>query len=162
MTDAVRDYSFAPDRTIRLMSDYCSRPLWACGSIDTDTVGLSADLVVHLDDWQHLFDAHFQWETGWDDLAVRARYDTQGHALLPLVAAELPGYIVELDLWPTNGGHHRAGTWEPGWEPPPRHRTGGRSAFRPSPLGPQDQREDPTAPRRRSGSSGRGRHRPIP
>ncbi|GAA4386059.1 hypothetical protein [Tsukamurella soli] len=135
MTGAVRDYGVAPDRTIRIMSDYGSSPLWSFGNIGTDTVGLSADLVTRLDDWQQLFDEHFHWETGWDDADVCTRYDELGRALLPLVSAELPGYAVELDLWPTDGGRHYVGEWVSGWEPPPRE--GSRSAFRPSPRGPQ-------------------------
>lgn len=113
----VRDYEFAPGRMIRIMSDYGSTPLWAEGCIDTDSVGLSADLVTRLDAWQQLFDEHFHWERGWDTADAATQYTAEGHALLELVSAQLPGYIVELHLWPTEGGTHSAGGWIPGWQP---------------------------------------------
>lgn len=54
-----------PDRSLGLMCDYSSFPLWSCGGRVTDFTeyGLPADLERDLWAWQEHFDANFHRET---------------------------------------------------------------------------------------------------
>lgn len=133
MTDEVRDYWFAETRVVRMMSDYSSSPLWGdAGNLGTDSLGLSDGLVQRLDEWQSIFDWNLHYETGWNSEENHQRYNALGRELLPLVSAELPGYVVELHLW--QGEEEiveRAGGWLPGWTPPPRDEEGTWTAYVP-------------------------------
>ncbi len=111
----VRQFDVAPERWIRLMNDYSGPPLWATyGGVASESLGLPEDLCGELSAWQDEFDSGFHWETGWrtDDLA--AAHVTEGRRLLPLIAAELPGHVVELKA---GGTRAYAGAWVDGWLP---------------------------------------------
>ena len=112
---AVRQFDEAPERWIRLMNDYSGPPLWATyGGIGPEHLDLPEDLGRELDAWQGEFDRGFHWETGWRTDALAATQAAEGRRLLPLVAAELPGHIVELR---TGDEHAYAGAWVDGWLP---------------------------------------------
>lgn len=111
----VREFDIAWDRRIRLKSDYCSAPLWGTsGNITPESFGLPATLTHELYAWQALFDDGFHWETGWSSHDAARRYAEQGLRLLPLVAAELPGHVVEFS---TGEKKMYAGAWVDGWLP---------------------------------------------
>ncbi|BDD84657.1 hypothetical protein TPB0596_44200 [Tsukamurella pulmonis] len=111
----VRQFDVAPERWIRLMSDYSSTALWATyGNIGPEQLGLSDALATGLAAWQSLWDREVHWESGWSSDAAQQRYRDEGVRLLPLVAAELPGHIVELIA---GGDPVYAGAWVDGWLP---------------------------------------------
>ncbi|TWS24015.1 hypothetical protein FK268_10255 [Tsukamurella sputi] len=111
----VRQFDVASERWIRLMNDYSGPPLWATyGGIGPEHLDLPDGLGRELDAWQAGFDRDFHWDTGWrtDDLA--AHHTAEGRRLLPLVAAELPGHVIELI---TGDVRAYAGAWVDGWLP---------------------------------------------
>lgn len=111
----VRQFDVAPERWIRLMSDYCSSALWATGgNIGPEHLDLPASLAAALEAWQAIWDRGVHWETGWSSDAEARRYRDEGLRLLPLVEAELPGHIVELI---TGDVRTYAGAWVDGWLP---------------------------------------------
>ncbi|GAA0991199.1 hypothetical protein GCM10009551_050640 [Nocardiopsis tropica] len=127
-------FDVAPDRRVRMMSDYSGPPLWSLyGGVDGEALGIPAPVSAELDAWQDLFDTGFHFDTGWrsDDLA--REYEAEGRRLLPLVAAALPGFLVELDLWPVREEKVSAGGWFDGWTPPPPRTDGQWTAYRPDP-----------------------------
>lgn len=111
----VRSFDVARERWIRLMSDYSSTALWATsGNVGPDSLDLPAGLAAELQAWQDLWERELDWETGWSSDAAAQRYRDEGLRLLPLVAAELPGHVVELIA---GGDRVYAGAWVDGWLP---------------------------------------------
>lgn len=111
----VRQFDEAPERWIRLMNDYSGPPLWATyGGIGPEDLDLPEDLGRALEAWQAAFDRGFHWETGWRTADLAATHAAEGRRLLPLVAAELPGHLVELRI---GDEHAYAGAWVDGWLP---------------------------------------------
>lgn len=111
----VRQFDEAPERWVRLMSDYGSTALCATyGSIGPEHLNLPAALAAELQAWQAIWDSELDWETGWSSDAAAQRYRDEGLRLLPLVAAELPGHVVELIA---GGDRAYAGAWVDGWLP---------------------------------------------
>ncbi|MCA0157221.1 hypothetical protein LB823_13565 [Tsukamurella sp. M9C] len=111
----VRQFDVAPERWVRLMNDYSGPPLWATyGGIGPEHLDLPEALGLELDAWQAEFDREFHWETGWRRDELAATHAAEGRRLLPLVAAELPGHVVELQ---TGDVPVYAGAWVDGWLP---------------------------------------------
>lgn len=111
----VRQFDVAPERWIRLMNDYSSPPLWATyGGIGPEHLDLPEPLGRELDAWQAEFDREFHWDNGWRTSTVAAAHAAEGRRLLPLVAAQLPGHVVELK---TGDEHVYSGAWVDGWLP---------------------------------------------
>lgn len=88
---------------LKLMNEYCvDFPVWSAVG---DTLGgrlpLSAELDARLRAWAAFFNAHHDWQTGWDvDRAEVQAHATEGRALQEALARELgTGYSVTLDLW---------------------------------------------------------------
>ncbi|MGW8568629.1 hypothetical protein [Isoptericola sp. NPDC055881] len=61
-------------------------------------------LAVRLRAWADVFNEHYHYLHGWDDLRVAAAHRAEGEALRDALAAVLPApWRVELDYWETNG-----------------------------------------------------------
>ncbi|KXP10416.1 hypothetical protein [Tsukamurella pseudospumae] len=111
----VREFDTAPERWIRLMNDYSGPPLWATyGGIGPEHLDLPEDLGHQLDAWQDEFDREYHWGSGWGSDAVAHAHAAEGRRLLPLIAADLPGHVIELK---TGDEPVYAGAWIDGWLP---------------------------------------------
>lgn len=87
---------------VKLMNEYTIQwPLWIPGGPATEgdlpvSEGLAADLKA----WAGTFNAHFDWQHGWDDPALVAEHALEAQRLRLALAEELgPDYEVVLDLW---------------------------------------------------------------
>ncbi|GAA4524683.1 hypothetical protein ACT3SQ_18745 [Brachybacterium sp. AOP42-C2-15] len=82
------------------MNDYTAEwPLWTDGLTDESDWELSQPLKRRLTAWAAFFNAHYDWERGWDSSAAGAEHRAEGIELHRLLVAELgPAYDVELML----------------------------------------------------------------
>lgn len=87
------------------MNDYSAEwPLWtdSDGLTDESDWDLSQTLKRRLTAWAAFFEAHFDWEHGWDSPAACRQHRTEGVDLHQLLAGELgAGYDVILNSWET-------------------------------------------------------------
>lgn len=87
---------------VKIMNEYTvGWPLWnASGPAERREFPLSEPLAQRLEHWARFFNDHFDWETGWDDPALKEPHRIEAHELCRLVSEELgPDYGVRLDLW---------------------------------------------------------------
>lgn len=71
-------------------------PLWGG---DWRSLGLSADLIADLRDWQSMFEASFRPRRRWK--AVKDEWATTGGTLAERIRRELPADVtLSVDLWP--------------------------------------------------------------
>ena len=85
------------------MSDYMAEsPLWSTDDmLLPEELGLSADLVAAINEWQSHFEAHFHHETGWDASSSQEWYRASASELVDALKEELPsGTRVDVNLWP--------------------------------------------------------------
>lgn len=95
-------------RTIKLMADYGSFPLWEAspgevGNIDPDDLPLSAALRQRLAEWARDYDATLNIEdparSGFKDDASKARFKMVGAALADDLQAELgPSFSIKVRM----------------------------------------------------------------
>lgn len=85
------------------MNDYCAGwPLWIDGLTEERDWEFSHSLKRRLTAWATFFEAHFDWEHGWDSTAACRRHRAEGVELHRILSTELgPGYDVILDSWET-------------------------------------------------------------
>jgi hypothetical protein len=73
-------------------------PLWGA---EWWQLGLSADLLNDLADWQEQFDTSFHHETGWKSNDLAESWAHRGGQLATELRNQLPPTIsLDLDLWP--------------------------------------------------------------
>lgn len=83
------------------MNDYAARfPVWEHGMLAPGTLPISDDLEADLQEWARVFDAHHDWQQGWDDADVAAQHQSTGYELHRRLQTQLgQGYEVELRMW---------------------------------------------------------------
>lgn len=87
---------------LKLMNEYTIEwPLWdRSGPCERGDPPVPADLECRLLDWAREFNDHFDWETGWDDPALREPHAQTGRQLYDELVAFLgENYDVDLNLW---------------------------------------------------------------
>ena len=102
MTDVPRGFrTGASSGVVRLMNDYTAKwPLWTIPMSQRSDWQLSDELATRLEAWAAVFNAHYDFMTGWPDVKMRDAQRAEGVKLAALLQAELGDeWTVQLQFW---------------------------------------------------------------
>ncbi|MFE7504385.1 hypothetical protein [Promicromonospora sp. NPDC057488] len=88
-------------RVVRLMNDYAAKwPLWTIPFSQRSDWSLSDELTSRLEAWAAVFNAHYDFMTGWPTAEMREAQRAEGVELAALLQAELGDeWRVDLHFW---------------------------------------------------------------